>query len=231
MNVSLTPKLEQFVKKQVKDGLYKDSSDVVRNAVRLLEERNRTVHGIAAMTSDFPSNFLQNEGDGDIEAMAFVVLMQATQDMDKDLKMIMAEVKSMTAAKQKLRDLISKVNKDISSNAAGKGKKRPLSYSTTGMTSEQAYHKALVPIPDTEMEGGVQLVETDLYSGNIDGIEQLKSIQGDLKGKLDGMNEISEMASLRLQMMMDRRSKFISTLSNIMKKISTTQDTLVQNLK
>jgi hypothetical protein len=32
-------------------------------------------------------------------------------------------------------------------------------------------------------------------------------------------------------MMMDRRSKFISTLSNIMKKISTTQDTLVQNLK
>jgi hypothetical protein len=36
------------------------------------------------------------------------------------------------------------------------------------------------------------------------------------------MNELSEMTSLRLQMMMDRRSKFISTLSNIMKKISTT---------
>jgi hypothetical protein len=39
------------------------------------------------------------------------------------------------------------------------------------------------------------------------------------------------MTSMRLQMTMDRRSKFISTLSNIMKKISTTQDTLVQNLK
>jgi len=34
-----------------------------------------------------------------------------------------------------------------------------------------------------------------------------------------------------MQMMMDRRSKFIRTLNNIMKKISTTQDTLVQNLK
>jgi len=45
---------------------------------------------------------------------------------------------------------------------------------------------------------------------------------------LDSMNEMS---SLRMQMMMDRRSKFISTLNNIMKKISTTQDTLVQNLK
>jgi AAA15 family ATPase/GTPase len=30
------------------------------------------------------------------------------------------------------------------------------------------------------------------------------------------------LTSLRLQMMMDRRSKFISTLSNIMKKIETT---------
>ena len=59
----------------------------------------------------------------------------------------------------------------------------------------------------------------------------IKVIQDDMKGKLDGMNEMSEMTSLRLQMMMDRRSKFISTLSNIMKKISTTQDTLVQNLK
>jgi hypothetical protein len=57
------------------------------------------------------------------------------------------------------------------------------------------------------------------------------SVQDDLKNKLDGLNEMSEMNSLRLQMTMDRRSKFISTLSNIMKKISTTQDTLVQNIK
>lgn len=49
--------------------------------------------------------------------------------------------------------------------------------------------------------------------------------------QMDNMNEMSEMSSLRLQMMMDRRSKFISTLSNLMKKISTTQNTLVQNMK
>jgi len=45
------------------------------------------------------------------------------------------------------------------------------------------------------------------------------------------MNEISDMTSLRLQMMMDRRSKFITTLSNIMKKIETTEETITQNLK
>ena len=62
-------------------------------------------------------------------------------------------------------------------------------------------------------------------------VARILSNPDELKGKLDGMNEMSEMTSLRLQMTMDRRSKFISTLSNIMKKISTTQDTLVQNLK
>ena len=44
------------------------------------------------------------------------------------------------------------------------------------------------------------------------------------------MNEMSKMASLRLQMAMDRRSKFISALSDDEKK-SDVQDILVQNIK
>ncbi len=49
--------------------------------------------------------------------------------------------------------------------------------------------------------------------------------------EFESMGELSEMTSSRLQMTMDRRSKFISTLSQMMKKISTTQDMLIQNLK
>ena len=43
--------------------------------------------------------------------------------------------------------------------------------------------------------------------------------------------DIGEELSLKLQMAMERRSKIIQTLSNIMKKISTTQDTIVRNIK
>ena len=50
-------------------------------------------------------------------------------------------------------------------------------------------------------------------------------------GRMDEMSEISEELNLKLQMAMDRRSKFISTLSQIMKRVSTTQDILVQNIK
>ncbi len=46
-----------------------------------------------------------------------------------------------------------------------------------------------------------------------------------------GGSGISQEMSLSLQITMDRRSKVTQTLSNIMKKISTTQDVLVQNIK
>jgi hypothetical protein len=44
-------------------------------------------------------------------------------------------------------------------------------------------------------------------------------------------SEMSETESLRLQMTMDRRSKLIETLSNVLKKSSDTGDSVVQNLK
>lgn len=40
MNVSLTPKLESFVKQKVAGGMYNSVSEVVREALRLLEERD-----------------------------------------------------------------------------------------------------------------------------------------------------------------------------------------------
>jgi antitoxin ParD1/3/4 len=38
MNVSLTPELEKFVSSKVKSGRYNSASEVVREALRLLEE-------------------------------------------------------------------------------------------------------------------------------------------------------------------------------------------------
>jgi antitoxin ParD1/3/4 len=45
MNVSLTPQLEDLVKKKVESGLYGSASEVMREALRLLDERDR-LHAI-----------------------------------------------------------------------------------------------------------------------------------------------------------------------------------------
>ncbi len=41
MNVSLTPHLEQIVQQRVASGLYSSASEVVREALRLLEKRDQ----------------------------------------------------------------------------------------------------------------------------------------------------------------------------------------------
>jgi antitoxin ParD1/3/4 len=41
MNVSLTPELEKFVSVKVESGRYNSASEVVREALRLLEEHDR----------------------------------------------------------------------------------------------------------------------------------------------------------------------------------------------
>lgn len=39
MNISLTPKLESFVREKVKTGDYNNASEVIREALRALQER------------------------------------------------------------------------------------------------------------------------------------------------------------------------------------------------
>ncbi|MBD2465389.1 type II toxin-antitoxin system ParD family antitoxin [Oscillatoria sp. FACHB-1407] len=41
MNVSLTPELEQFVQEKVSSGLYYSASEVIREGLRLLKEREQ----------------------------------------------------------------------------------------------------------------------------------------------------------------------------------------------
>jgi antitoxin ParD1/3/4 len=41
MNISLTPELEQFVQVKVQSGRYNSASEVVREALRLLEEQEK----------------------------------------------------------------------------------------------------------------------------------------------------------------------------------------------
>ena len=44
MNVSLTPELEAMIRQQVDPGRYNNASEVVREALRLLDEHRRVQH-------------------------------------------------------------------------------------------------------------------------------------------------------------------------------------------
>jgi antitoxin ParD1/3/4 len=48
MNVSLTPQLEELVRRQVASGRYGNASEVVREALRLLETRDAQLDALRA---------------------------------------------------------------------------------------------------------------------------------------------------------------------------------------
>jgi antitoxin ParD1/3/4 len=48
MNVSLTPELEELVNEKVRSGLYQTASEVVREALQLLNERDQERHQLRA---------------------------------------------------------------------------------------------------------------------------------------------------------------------------------------
>ena len=48
MNVSLTPQLEQMIRDKVESGRYNNASEVVREALRLIEDRDQRLERLRA---------------------------------------------------------------------------------------------------------------------------------------------------------------------------------------
>jgi Arc/MetJ-type ribon-helix-helix transcriptional regulator len=232
MNVTIKGNLKDFVNKKVEEGLYEDADDFIRDAIRKFYQfdpsngdyQKRSDTGLSNPSWSVPGDL----NGGDIEAIAFLVLQQAAKSAQDDLKAIMAHVKAINNAKAALRSVMDSIGKDIAANEGHKNKHPPFDFSQ-GMGNEAAYHHALMPIRDSK--GGVEFIITDLFAGHIVSIDELIAIKDNLKNDLDSISEMGEMESLRLQMAMDRMSKMISALSNLLKKISDTAAAITQNMK
>jgi hypothetical protein len=171
----------------------------------------------------------------DIYALVMIVLSELSQDLEDDLKEFLDQMAELNRVKKSMRDQINKM--------------RQAKQDAVNALRNRKAISLMNQLDLNYMEDYTENLEIDYYVAPelrvvheldrvcFQGIKHvcsptlLRDLLDKLKGKLDGMNELSEMTSLRLQMTMDRRSKFISTLSQIMKKISTTQDTLIHNIK
>ena len=184
----------------------------------------------------------------DVSEAAFLVMMQATKDMDDDIRMIMAEIKAMTKAKQKLRDLIKDLNKwlseelgstddsEIENEAVGASKNKQLKMKQIKVF--RPVPKKYPPILKLKMKtknyGLEYFIAPKIKTpGQLKNKPKpyLKEILGKYESDLESLRRLLEELSLKLQVMMDRRSKIIQTISIILKKISSSEDTIINNIK
>jgi hypothetical protein len=178
--------------------------------LRVLEESPPCPHittdtRVASFTDADPDPsfaVVRDMADGDIMALAFIVMMEAAKSAQDDLAAIMESVKAINKSKEALRDEIAKREREHGDPSAD---------------TEQPHARG-------DLDAVVEVLLT-LTAADIE-----RQAEGVLRD-LDSMSEMGEMESLRLQMAMDRLSKMISTLSNLLKKIADTNQQITQNLK
>ena len=199
--INVTAQANQDVSPKADSLFYKlmaAANPVKRNWVykTAVKYRGKEITELKAMSeASNASAVLGSMTEGDIEAMAFLVLMQASKTGNDDLKTIMAEMKTVNNAKVNQR-------KQIQSNA-----------STKNNIILKARDENAVVKKDT-------LKRTSL-NPNL----RLQP------SKKDDLNEMGEEQQLRMQMAMDRRSKMMEAISNLLKKIADTEDQIIQNIK
>jgi antitoxin ParD1/3/4 len=95
VNVSLTPELEDLVARRVSSGLYNSASEVVRDALRLLEQREQEDEAKIAWLRD-----AAQVGFDDLDRGNYTAL-RSKKDLSRFMDEIQAEVKAVTTAERK----------------------------------------------------------------------------------------------------------------------------------
>ena len=139
--------------------------------------------------------------DADIETLTILVLMEAARSAQEDLKAILASVKAINAGRRQVAHELG----GAGSGHDGKGGATP-------------------PAQEADVDAIIAAVLTAYGTGVVrDGRAA--------DGRHGRRRRARRCRALRLQTMMDRMSRMMSMLSNILKKISDTNQQLVSNLK
>jgi hypothetical protein len=178
----------------------------------------------AAVYNRFPA--LNTRGSsvkaGDINALVAIVMMQTLNDSEKDLQDMMSQMQKITNAKQQLRDLLMQTQLEIKSNETLDAKAMcqtalckslPSSLGDISNATANFQKPVRISIP-------AKLTFADL-----------RTLPAQFQTNLDSLNDISQAQQMKIQMLMDQRSKLIETMSNLMKTMADTNSAVIQNIK
>lgn len=191
---------------KIMNGINTKHVSWIKSSAKEVNEKNMTETAVKIQVTNYA--VLGNINNADIEAMSFLVLMQAAKSAQEDLKAIMGKVKSINNQKKQMRDALTTMQKR-----------------DTGISRVQLDSLTLLLIKKPVS------INTPASRTKPVSKKELDNFGNTMKNDLDSMSEMGEMESLRLQMAMDKLSKMMSTLSNLFKKISNTAEQITQNLK
>lgn len=159
-------------------------------------------------------------GAGDL--LTFFVVMAASRQLDVLEGERMKEQEAIAVAQEKLKGLVEMVGQNLKKNS-GKEDADPC------MAPDCGPFEAMLDDLENALDRCPTWIRISVREPA--DIGDVKSLRNDLDYLRKTMEDLSKLTSARLKMTMERRSKYVSTLSKLMKNVSTTQDAVIQNIK
>jgi hypothetical protein len=194
---------------------------ISREAMRLSRERGSTVH--LPRRSD-PAIADLNLSQTDISALSFIILMQAVTDTDNDLEQQMEAAQAQTKAKSQIRAMIEKAEQYEAANA-GLPKSSACKPPGCGEYQVSSPNSLVTAIHGPTSSTPAPLISRPITFG------QLQVEIQNLQNESDSLNDISSEDQLEIQESMEQKSQFETMMSDLMKTLARTQDTVLKNLK
>lgn len=205
---------------------HENAAGLTASARRWMEDKARELSGnlpsalgygdISRMVrTRFPS-----ANDQGIEYLMSLMMALAARDAHEDLKLLAADLEELNRKKQAMRDAMTRIEserREANERRRATGPNSAVPCATPGC-------RALVGDLAQLLPGSVKKGRSLTYG-------DLNRFAGDLERKKDSLDEIGEDVSTKIRMQQNRRSKLEEMLSEMMKKSSDTDASLVANLK
>lgn len=159
----------------------------------------------------------QDFSTADVEVLVQLVLAESARQADADLQDMMEQMRTANQRKAELREAAT----------AQRAQSKAISAQTR---AEYAQRQAIPSCAEPPCQPQLVLVKPRPELAAVSNTVQLRP-QLQPQAELDSQSDLSEMNSMRLQALLDRRAKLFETLSNLIKKNSDTASTITSNLK
>ncbi len=178
---------------------------------------------LKAKHGDF-GNSKTNPKDMDMMERARRVMQEASKSAEADLKEAMDEVKAINKEKSKLKEKIEEAQESLSGKPP---EQDPASTATAKKLPLDIQQK-----PDESKAELGKIDAKDAASGNYKSPEEQYEEDIDtMEKRMDELNKAEEEKQKKLREAQERRQKALEALSNMMKKESDTETSIIENLK
>jgi hypothetical protein len=170
--------------------------------------------------------------NGDIETLIQIVMLATAKDAEEDLRQVIEEMKAAAQVRRRLRDAIANLRTQHEAVA----EKIRDEYANRDRRGDRCHHldidlaaRLLITIALRQSDSEMQTLADEIALTR----EHIRrsAVTDEPQAKLDVLNELAEMEQMRLQIFLERRSKMLEWVSNIMKKTADTSAAIAQNLK